>query len=61
VNQLEREVKIKTIEIKDLREKLAFYQSQQNAGPEYEEIKRDKSVAVGLVNQMQKDLSNKVN
>lgn len=60
VNKLEREIKSKTIEIKDLREKLAFFQNQQSASVEYEQIKRDKSVAVGLVNQMQKDLSNKV-
>lgn len=72
MTQLERELKIKSIEIRDLRDKLAFYQSQQTQQQqviqvqqphqpsfEIDQIKRDKSVAVGLVNQMQKDLSTK--
>ena len=63
VTQLERELKMKTLEIKDLKEKVGFYQSQQNMGSgqngELEQVKRDKSIACGLVNTMQKDLSNK--
>lgn len=63
VSQLERELKMKTIEIKDLKEKVSFYQSQQNMGSgqnsELEQVKRDKSIACGLVNTMQKDLANK--
>ena len=62
---MEREIRSKSFEIKELKEKLLFYQSQQNLGTgqtgEIEQIKRDKSIAVGLVNTMQKDLSNKVN
>lgn len=59
---MERELKIKSIEIRDLRDKLAFYKNQnsQNSTSELEQVKRDKSIAVGLVNTMQKDLSNKV-
>lgn len=62
VVQLERELKIKSIEIRDLREKVAFYKNQSGQGStsELDQIKRDKSIAVGLVNTMQKDLSNKV-
>lgn len=62
VAQLERELRIKSIEIRDLREKVAFYKNQsgQNSTNELEQVKRDKSIAVGLVNTMQKDLSNKV-
>ena len=73
VSLLERELKNKTLEIKDLKEKVSFYQSQQNFGQgatpfssgvtvtnaELDQIKRDKSIAVGLVNTMQKDLANK--
>ncbi|CAF0756552.1 unnamed protein product [Brachionus calyciflorus] len=62
VAQLERELKIKSIEIRDLREKVAFYKSQngQNSvNNEFEQIKRDKSIAVGLVSTMQKDLASK--
>ncbi|RNA12863.1 forkhead-associated domain-containing 1-like [Brachionus plicatilis] len=61
VVQLERELKIKSIEIRDLREKVAFYKNQSGQGStsELDQIKRDKSIAVGLVNTMQKDLSNK--
>ncbi len=54
---------MKTIEIKDLKEKISFYQCQQNMGSgqnsELEQVKRDKSIACGLVNTMQRDLSNK--
>lgn len=62
VVQLERELKIKSIEVRDLREKLAFHKnlSSQNSTSELDQVKRDKSIAVGLVNTMQKDLSNKV-
>ena len=63
MSQLERELKMKTIEIKDLKEKISFYQCQQNMGSgqnsELEQVKRDKSIACGLVNTMQRDLSNK--
>jgi hypothetical protein len=63
INQLERELKSKVVEIKDLKERLAFYHNQQENrtdNPEMDKIKRDKSIAVSLVNTMQKDLSNKV-
>lgn len=68
VSQLERELKNKTIENKELKDKVAFYQSQHSFGTaassnvsnsEFEQVKRDKSIAVGLVNTMQKDLANK--
>ena len=73
MSQLERELKNKVLEIKDLKEKVSFYQSQQSFGQagtpfgssanvsnaEIDQIKRDKSIAVGLVNTMQKDLANK--
>ena len=62
--QLAHELKLRTLEIKELREKLAHYQRQSqhsmsHTNAEVETIKRDKSIAVGLVNTMQKDLSNK--
>ncbi len=64
ITNLERELKTKSFEIRDLKEKLSFYQTQQNMGTgisgEVDQIKRDKSIAVGLVNTMQKDLTNKV-
>jgi hypothetical protein len=63
INQLERELKTKVLEIKDLKERLAFYHNQQENridNPEMDKVKRDKSIAVSLVNTMQKDLSNKV-
>ena len=78
VSHLERELKNKVLEIKDLKEKVSFFQSQQTFGQgaspfssgaapatsavsnaEIDQIKRDKSIAVGLVNTMQKDLANK--
>ena len=63
ITNLEREIRSKSFEIKDLKEKLSFYQANQNLGTgvngELEQIRRDKSIACGLVNTMQKDLSNK--
>jgi hypothetical protein len=65
ISNLERELRSKSFEIKDLKEKLSFYQTQQNYGTgqtaEIEQMKKDRSIAVGLVNTMQKDLTNKVN
>ena len=63
ITNLEREIKSKSFEVKDLKEKLTFYQNQNNSGnnaSEIENVKRDKNIAVGLVNTMQKDLANKV-
>lgn len=76
IANLEREIRSKSYEIKDLKDKLSFYQgssssSQQqqqqqqnfttglNPTVEMEQMRRDKSIAVGLVNTMQKDLNNK--
>lgn len=81
VNLLEREIKAKSREIRELRDKLAFYQSQTQAvqqqqqsresvsaktsatlsqlSSELEHIKRDKTIAMGQVNKLQKDLSTK--
>ena len=46
------------------RVQLSFFQSQHNFGSgqsaEVDQLKRDKSTAVGLVNSMQKDMSKKV-
>lgn len=63
--QLEKEMKLKNIEIKELTDKLNSIQISHSssiipsASNEIEQLKRDKSVANGLVSTMQKDLSNK--
>ncbi len=56
----EQEIRSKIAEIKELKEKITFLQSQVNTTNEIEQVKRDKSIAVGLVNTMQKDLTTKV-
>lgn len=56
---IEQELKTKSIEIKELKEKISFLQNQVNTSNEIEQVKRDKSIAVSLVNTMQKDLTNK--
>lgn len=74
MNLLEREIKAKSREIRELRDKLAFYQSQTHSqqassaktsatltqlSSELEQIKRDKTIAMGQVSKLQKDLSTK--
>lgn len=71
MNLLEREIKVKTKEIRELREKLAFYQSQTTKtqsslntqltelSNELEQFKRDKQTAMAQVAKLQKDLFTK--
>lgn len=67
---MEREVKIKNKEIRELREKLAFLQNQTTSGvktsisstidsTDLDQIKRDKLNVVSTMNKLQKELSNK--
>lgn len=56
---VEHELRSKSIEIRELKEKVSFLQSQITSSSELEQVKRDKSIAVNLVNTMQKDLTNK--